>query len=91
MAIAIFDTYKAVSLLQKRGLSKEAAEGITELFKDVMENNLVTKADLHNAVQTLELAMRDQAVSMIKWVAGILVAHAVGTAALTVALLQLLG
>ena len=34
--------------------------------------------------------MREQALSIVKWVAGILVAHGVGTAALTVALLQLL-
>jgi hypothetical protein len=83
MAIAIFDTYKAVSLLQKRGLSKEAAEGITELLKDVTENNLVTKSDL-------ELALHRQSVTLIKWIAGTLIAHSVGTAALTVALLQLL-
>ena len=39
MATAIFDTYKAVALLRKRGLSQEAAEGITELLRDVTENN----------------------------------------------------
>lgn len=83
MATTVFDTYKAVSLLQKRGLSKEAAEGITELLKDVTENNLVTKSDL-------ELALQKQSVTLIKWVAGILIGHAVGTSALTVALLQLL-
>jgi hypothetical protein len=54
MGIAIFDTYKAVSLLRERGLSKEAAEGITEPLKDVTENTLVTKADLNDAVQTLK-------------------------------------
>jgi hypothetical protein len=90
MATTTFDTYKAVSLLQKRGLSKDAAEGIAELLKDVTENNLVTKGDLANALQGLKLAMHDQAVTIIKWVAGILIAHAAGTAALTVALLQLL-
>lgn len=83
MAIAIFDTYKAVTSLRERGLSKEAAEGITDLLKDVTENNLVTKSDL-------ELALHRQSVTLIKWVAGSLVAHSVGTAALTVALLQLL-
>ena len=84
-----FDTYKAISSLQKRGLSKDAAEGITELLKDVTENNLVTKGDLDGAVQKLEIAIRDQSVSTIKWVAGILIAQAVGTATLTVALIQL--
>ena len=83
MAIAIFDTYKAVTSLRERGLSKEAAEAITDLLKDVTENNLVTKSDL-------ELALHRQSVTLIKWVAGSLVAHSVGTAALTVALLQLL-
>ena len=51
---AIFDTHKAVSMLEKRGLSKSAAEGITELLKDVTETNLVTKNDLSNAVQVLK-------------------------------------
>ena len=83
MATAAFDTYKAVLLLQKRGLSKDAAEGINELLQDVTESNLVTKDDL-------ELALHRQSVTLIKWVAGALIAQAAGTAALTVALLQLL-
>ena len=83
MSLAIFDTYKAVSLLQKRGLSKEAAEGITELLKDVTENNLITRNDL-------ELALHKQSVTMVKWIAAVLLAHGAGTASLTVALLQLL-
>ena len=53
MAIAAtFDTHKAVSLLEKRGLSKAAAEGITELLKDVTESNLVTKTDLAATTKT---------------------------------------
>ena len=83
MATAIFDTYKAVSLLRERGLTKEAAEGITELLLDVTENNLVSTSDL-------ELALQRQSVTLIKWVTGVLIAHGLGTAALTVALLQLL-
>jgi hypothetical protein len=79
----IFDTYKAVSSLQKRGLSKDAAEGITELLKDVTESNLVTKSDL-------EVALHRQSVTLIKWITSVLVAHALGTVGLTVALLQLL-
>jgi hypothetical protein len=38
----------------------------------------------------LEVALAKQTVALIKWVAGILVAHGVATAALTVALMQLL-
>ncbi len=56
MAIAaIFDTHKAVSMLEKRGLSKAPAEGITDLLKDVTESNLVTKNDLAGAVQDLKV------------------------------------
>ena len=83
MATAIFDTYKAVSLLRERGLTKEAAEGITELLLDVTENNLVSTSDL-------EFALQRQSITLIKWVTGVLIAHGLGTAALTVALLQLL-
>ena len=80
MSVAIFDTHKAVILLQQRGLSKAAAEGITELLKDVTENNLVNRDDL-------DLALHAQSVTLVKWIAGVLVAHSAGTAALTVALL----
>lgn len=68
MATTTFDTYKAVSLLQKRGLSKEAAEGITELLKDVTESNLVTKNEL-------ELALHRQSVTLIKWMVGTQLAY----------------
>ena len=83
MSLAIFDTYKAVRLLQEKGLSKAAAEGIAELLRDVTENKLVSRDDLR-------LALNAQSVTLIKWIASVLVAHCVGTAALTVSLLQLL-
>ncbi len=83
MAVTTFDTYKAVALLQKHGLPKDAAEGITELLKHVTEDSMVTKADL-------DLALHKQTVSLIKWQTGVLIGHAVATAALTVALIQLL-
>jgi hypothetical protein len=84
MATTTFDTYKAVLSLQKRGLSKDAAEGITELLKHVTESDsVVSKHDL-------EIALHRQSVTLIKWVAGTLIAHSIATAALTVALLQLL-
>ena len=71
----IFDTHKAVSMLQKRGLSKDAAEGITDLVKDVTENNLATKADLTAAVDGLatgvEKQMHELKVSLIQWMIGI--------------------
>lgn len=87
MAIAaIFDTYKAVLMLEKRGLSKSAAEGITELLKDVTETNLVTKADLKELRHDIETAMSKQTVSLLTWITGMLLAQG----ALVVALLQYL-
>jgi len=66
----IFDTHKAVSMLEKRGLSTAAAEGITDLVKDVTENNLATKADLTAAVDGLaagvEKQMHELKVSLIR-------------------------
>lgn len=83
MSVAIFDTYKAVNLLQQKGLSKAAAEGIAELLKDMTENKLVNRDDL-------QLSFNVQSATLIKWIASVVVAHSVGTAALTVSLLELL-
>jgi hypothetical protein len=81
---AIFDTYKAVSMLEKRGLSKSAAEGITELLKDVTETNLVTKNDLNQAVQDLKVEF-ERALHRQTWgLIGVIFAQG----ALVVALLQ---
>jgi hypothetical protein len=83
---AIFDTYKAVSMLEKRGLSKSAAEGITKLLKDVTETNLVTKNDLANAVQDLKFEF-ERALHRQTWgLVGVIFAQG----ALVVALLQYL-
>jgi hypothetical protein len=47
-------------------------------------NHLATKSDLNTAVQTLQLAMRDQAITLIIWFTGALLAQG----ALVVALIQ---
>jgi hypothetical protein len=84
---AIFDTYKAVSMLEKRGLSKSAAEGITELLKDVTETNLVTKNDLGNAVEDIKLEF-ERALHRQTWgLIGVMLAQS----AFTIAILQYLG
>jgi hypothetical protein len=84
---AIFDTYKAVSMLEKRGLSKSAAEGITELLKDVTETNLVTKNDLSNAVEDIKLEF-ERALHRQTWgLIGVMLAQS----AFTIAILQYLG
>jgi hypothetical protein len=45
---------------------------------------LATKTDVNDAVQMLKLAMRDQAITLITWMTGILIAQG----ALVVALIQ---
>ncbi len=83
---AIFDTYKAVSMLEKRGLSKSPAEGTTELLKDVTETNLVTKTDLSQAVQDLKVEF-ERALHRQTWgLVGVIFAQG----ALVVALMQYL-
>jgi hypothetical protein len=55
----------------------------TEVLKDLDTSALVTKADLKDA-------LRDFEVRLYKFLAGVLIAHGIGTAALTVALIELL-
>jgi hypothetical protein len=78
-ALVIRDTHKLIASLQKRGFTAQQAEGITEAIKEIDASALATKADL-----------RELKIDLIKWLSGILIAHGLGTAALTVALLQLL-
>jgi len=79
-----YDKYTIIQKLEKRGFSQSHAEGIAEALTSVDVSELVTKSDLKNEIRDLELRL-------YKHLAGILIAHGLGTAALTVALLQLLG
>ena len=83
MQTLVVDTNGIVKKLEQRGFSRAQAEGITEALKELDTSSLVTKTDL-------ELALSEQSVTIIKWMTGVLIAHGAGTAALTVALLQLL-
>jgi len=83
MQTLVIDTNGIVKKLEQRGFSRTQAEGITEALKELDTATLVTKQDLHEAIRNLELRL-------YKHLAGILIAHGLGTAALTVALLQLL-
>jgi hypothetical protein len=85
MQTLVIDTNGIVKKLEQRGFSRTQAEGITEALKQ-LDTTLVSKSDLDDAVKTLQVAMRDQAIGMIKWVTGILLAQA----ALIVALVQYL-
>jgi hypothetical protein len=69
----------AIQKLEKRGFTRTQAEGIVEILTDATTGELATKYDL------FQLEIR-----LYKYLGAILIAHAAGTAALTVALLQLL-
>ena len=78
-ATLVIDTNGIVKKLEQRGFSRTQAEGITEALKELDTSALATKADL-----------KDLELRLYKYFAGVLIAHGLGTAALTVALLQLL-
>ena len=80
----MIDTNGIVKKLEQRGFSRTQAEGIAEALKELDTSTLATKTDLKDAVKTLEIAMRDQAITIIKWMTGILIAQG----ALIVALIQ---
>jgi hypothetical protein len=84
MQTLVLDTNGIVKKLEQKGFSRSQAEGITEALKELDTTALATKADLTDAVKTLEIAMRDQAITIIKWMTGILIAQG----ALIVALIQ---
>ena len=77
----LYDKYTVIQKLQKRGFSHEQAEVVGEIL---------TESDLSALRQkpTLRARLPKQSASLIKWIAGTLVAHGVTTAALTVSLLQ---
>ena len=75
----IRDTHKLIAKLQQRGFSAQQAEGITDALNRLYTSGLATKADL-----------QELKTDLIKWLTEILLAHGLGTAGLTVALLQLL-
>ena len=79
MQTLVIDTNGIVKKLEQRGFSRTQAEGITEALKELDVSTLSTKADL-----------KDLELRLYKYLGGILIAHGLGTAALTVALLQLL-
>ena len=77
--VVIRDTHKFIAKLQQRGFSVQQAEGIAEAINEVGTGEFVTRGDLR------ELELR-----LYRYFSGILIAHGLGTAALTVTLLQLL-
>ena len=55
MATLASDTYKAVKALREAGFDDLQAEAVTEQISAAIGENLVTKDDLENVVEKLEL------------------------------------
>jgi len=83
MQTLVIDTNGIVKKLEQRGFSRTQAEGVTEALKELDVSMLATKADLQNG-------LRDFEVRLYKFLAGVLIAHGLSTAALTVTLIELL-
>lgn len=79
MQAIAFDTHKSVKKLEQSGFSRTQAEAVTEVLNEAATTSLATKTDL-----------KDLELRLYKYFGTILIAHGVGTAALTVSLLQLL-
>ena len=83
MQTLVIDTNGIAKKLEQRGFSRSQAEGITEALKELDVSTLATKADIRDGLREFE-------VRFYKFLAGVLVAHGLGTAALTVTLIELL-
>ena len=75
-----FDTLAVFERLKSAELPETAAKEIAEVLKDVMETNLVTKADLNLALERvkteLEIKIERTKADLVRWVAGLMVAQA---------------
>jgi len=78
------DTLKLYERLRTANFDEKAARELAEVFKEVVEDRLVTKKDLDEALAKTKAEITSD---IIKWVAAMLVAQAAAIAAL-VKLLQ---
>ena len=77
MTTIVADTHKVIQSLEKRGFTKEQAEGVTQALQELDLREFATKADLKAELAKLEN-------TMIKWLVGALIAQT----ALLIAVLQ---
>ena len=70
------DTLTIYQRLKSAHLEEEAAREIADVFRDVIESNLVSKTDLEATKVDLEKVIERTRADIIKWVAGMLVAQA---------------
>ena len=80
MSAAIFDTHAYIKKMKAVGFTEEQAEVQAEAVADLINERLVTKADL-------DLRIAELKTELVKWMLGI----AAGQIALLVTLLKVLG
>jgi len=80
MSAAIFDTHAYIKKMKAVGFTEEQAEVQAETVADLINERLVTKADL-------DLRIAELKTELVKWMLGI----AAGQIALLVTLLKVLG
>jgi len=78
VSVAIFDTHAYIKKMKAVGFTEEQAEVQAETFADLINERLVTKADL-------DLRIAELKTELVKWMLGI----ALGQVALLVALLKI--
>lgn len=88
--ITFIGWYGFIQALERKGFTHQQAEGAAEAVDEFVLGQVASKADLKELAHSIDAGMRRQTITTVKWVAGFLLAHAIGTAALTVALIQLL-
>jgi len=86
MQTLVIDTSNIVKKLEQRGFSRMQAEGITEVLRELDTSPFSTKADLKDAVSTLEISIAKQGTNIVFWMTGALLAQG----ALVVGLIQYL-
>jgi hypothetical protein len=55
MQTLVIDTYKVIKRLQERGFTKDQAEALVSVAQEIDLSAFVTKADLRDALRTLEM------------------------------------
>jgi hypothetical protein len=55
MQTLVIDTYKVIKRLQERGFTKDQAEALVSVAQEIDLSAFVTKADLRDALRSLEI------------------------------------
>jgi hypothetical protein len=74
MTAITIDTYKMVNILKSKGFSEEQASGITQAVQQIDLNEVVSKRDLVDGLEKLELRMTIKFGSMLFVAVGFLAA-----------------